>query len=168
MSTPSSDGCATCPVHNLANLKKLGVDMANWDYVVALAGNPNTGKSTVFKSDIVVVSCGAINSAAELTDGVHHLKLEVEDRAGNSIAKLFEVDVNSPPTPDVGRFVVMPFETTPGTPMLCRRILLLSGSAGDPRTMDVDSEFGRRPALDQVAGVPHRAQDGAGNHTNCR
>jgi ferrous iron transport protein B len=35
-------------VHHAANLKKLGVDMEEWDYVVALAGNPNTGKSTVF------------------------------------------------------------------------------------------------------------------------
>jgi ferrous iron transport protein B len=37
-------------VHNAANLKKLGVDMTEWDYVVALAGNPNTGKSTVFNA----------------------------------------------------------------------------------------------------------------------
>lgn len=44
----STAGCASCPAHNLANLQKLGVDMENWDYVVALAGNPNTGKSTVF------------------------------------------------------------------------------------------------------------------------
>ncbi len=42
--------CATCPAHHAANLKKLGVDMENWDYVVALAGNPNTGKSTVFNA----------------------------------------------------------------------------------------------------------------------
>ena len=42
--------CASCPAHNAANLKKLGVDMENWDYVVALAGNPNTGKSTVFNA----------------------------------------------------------------------------------------------------------------------
>ncbi len=42
--------CATCPAHNLANLVKLGVDMDSWDYVVALAGNPNTGKSTVFNA----------------------------------------------------------------------------------------------------------------------
>ena len=45
-----SQACATCPAHHLANLVKLGVDMKNWDYVVALAGNPNTGKSTVFNS----------------------------------------------------------------------------------------------------------------------
>ena len=43
-------GCANCPVHHAANLKKLGVDMESWDYVVALAGNPNTGKSTVFNA----------------------------------------------------------------------------------------------------------------------
>ena len=43
-------GCATCPAHHAANLKKLGVDMENWDFVVALAGNPNTGKSTVFNA----------------------------------------------------------------------------------------------------------------------
>lgn len=42
--------CENCPAHNLFNLKKLGVDMTNYDYVVALAGNPNTGKSTVFNS----------------------------------------------------------------------------------------------------------------------
>ena len=42
--------CATCPAHSLPNLVKLGVDMENWDFVVALAGNPNTGKSTVFNA----------------------------------------------------------------------------------------------------------------------
>ena len=47
---PGSPDCAACPVHHAANLKKLGVDMANWDFVVALAGNPNTGKSTVFNA----------------------------------------------------------------------------------------------------------------------
>lgn len=40
--------CADCPVHNVSNLKKLGINMGNFDFVVALAGNPNTGKSTVF------------------------------------------------------------------------------------------------------------------------
>ena len=42
--------CETCPVHNTENLTRLGVNMENWDYVIALAGNPNTGKSTVFNS----------------------------------------------------------------------------------------------------------------------
>ena len=42
--------CETCPVHNAANLLKLGVDMGDWDFAVALAGNPNTGKSTVFNA----------------------------------------------------------------------------------------------------------------------
>ncbi|MCX7611570.1 MAG: 50S ribosome-binding GTPase [Ignavibacterium sp.] len=40
--------CANCPVHNIGNLKKLGINMDDFDFVVALAGNPNTGKSTVF------------------------------------------------------------------------------------------------------------------------
>ncbi len=47
---PAKEACETCPVHHAANLKKLGVDMENWDFVVALAGNPNTGKSTVFNA----------------------------------------------------------------------------------------------------------------------
>ncbi len=47
---PAGAGCTTCPVHNLANLQKLGVDMTDWDFVVALAGNPNVGKSTVFNA----------------------------------------------------------------------------------------------------------------------
>jgi Fe2+ transport system protein B len=42
--------CETCPVHHAANLLKLGVNMKDWDFVVALAGNPNTGKSTVFNA----------------------------------------------------------------------------------------------------------------------
>jgi Fe2+ transport system protein B len=44
------ENCANCPVHNIDNLKKLGVEMDSWDYVLALAGNPNTGKSTVFNA----------------------------------------------------------------------------------------------------------------------
>ena len=47
---PVGAACATCAVHNIGNLKKLGVDMSDSDYVVALAGNPNTGKSTVFNA----------------------------------------------------------------------------------------------------------------------
>jgi len=46
----SSSACETCPIHNAAALHKLGVDMSDFDYVVALSGNPNTGKSTVFNA----------------------------------------------------------------------------------------------------------------------
>ncbi len=42
--------CEKCAVHNKSQLKRLGVNMENWDFAVALAGNPNTGKSTVFNS----------------------------------------------------------------------------------------------------------------------
>jgi ferrous iron transport protein B len=37
-------------MHNASNLRKLGVNMENADFVVALSGNPNTGKSTVFNA----------------------------------------------------------------------------------------------------------------------
>ena len=48
---PSAESpCEGCPAHNTRNLLKLGIDMDDWDYVVALAGNPNTGKSTVFNA----------------------------------------------------------------------------------------------------------------------
>lgn len=46
----SASSCTDCPVHNKESLKKLGLDMSDCDYVVALAGNPNTGKSTVFNA----------------------------------------------------------------------------------------------------------------------
>lgn len=42
--------CENCPVHNVDNLIKLGINMDKFDYVVALAGNPNTGKSTIFNN----------------------------------------------------------------------------------------------------------------------
>ncbi len=47
---PAVASCATCPAHHLGNLRRLGIDMTSWDYVVALAGNPNVGKSTVFNA----------------------------------------------------------------------------------------------------------------------
>ncbi|MEQ9231499.1 MAG: FeoB small GTPase domain-containing protein [Cyclobacteriaceae bacterium] len=43
-------GCQDCAFYNVAQLKKLGVNVDNADYVIALAGNPNTGKSTVFNA----------------------------------------------------------------------------------------------------------------------
>ncbi len=46
----NANNCETCPVHNTGNLKRLGIDMSSFDFVVALTGNPNTGKSTVFNN----------------------------------------------------------------------------------------------------------------------
>lgn len=46
----STSNCDTCALHNRANLVKLGIDLDQTDYVVAMAGNPNTGKSTVFNN----------------------------------------------------------------------------------------------------------------------
>ncbi len=48
--TVSQSACEDCAFHNVNSLKKLGIDTDNIDYVVALAGNPNTGKSTVFNA----------------------------------------------------------------------------------------------------------------------
>ncbi|WP_372775974.1 FeoB small GTPase domain-containing protein [Mangrovibacterium sp.] len=42
--------CESCALHNKANLVKLGIDLDQVDYVIAMAGNPNTGKSTVFNN----------------------------------------------------------------------------------------------------------------------
>jgi len=44
------ENCADCPIHDKLYLQKLGVNATNSDYVIALAGNPNTGKSTVFNA----------------------------------------------------------------------------------------------------------------------
>lgn len=40
--------CETCPAH--AQLEQMGVSMGGFDHLVALAGNPNTGKSSVFNA----------------------------------------------------------------------------------------------------------------------
>lgn len=42
--------CETCVHFNAEGMKKLGINTENFDFVVALAGNPNTGKSTVFNA----------------------------------------------------------------------------------------------------------------------
>lgn len=49
-SPPPKTACADCDVYRSAQLKKLGIDIERCDHVVALAGNPNTGKSTVFNT----------------------------------------------------------------------------------------------------------------------
>src|SRR5574339_1150042 len=40
--------CETCPAHT--SLAQMGIKLDKFDRVVALAGNPNTGKSTLFNS----------------------------------------------------------------------------------------------------------------------
>lgn len=46
----SEKGCETCPAYRPGNLIRQGINMTDIDFVVALAGNPNTGKSTVFNN----------------------------------------------------------------------------------------------------------------------
>ncbi|MGI8640997.1 MAG: FeoB small GTPase domain-containing protein [Pyrinomonadaceae bacterium] len=49
--TIPANNCGGCASNcNTAHLTKLGIKSGNFDYVVALAGNPNTGKSTIFNS----------------------------------------------------------------------------------------------------------------------
>lgn len=48
-SSASSAGCRGCG-NREASLIQLGVAPGRWDFLVALAGNPNTGKSTVFNA----------------------------------------------------------------------------------------------------------------------
>src|SRR5210317_611976 len=50
METKVKSACETCAHFNAEGLKKLGIKTDNFDFVVALAGNPNTGKSTVFNA----------------------------------------------------------------------------------------------------------------------
>lgn len=45
-----TSSCEGCPVYHAGALDRLGVDMTDCDFVVALAGNPNVGKSTVFNA----------------------------------------------------------------------------------------------------------------------
>lgn len=42
--------CESCAHYNADSLKKLGVHVNDFNYVIAIAGNPNTGKSTVFNA----------------------------------------------------------------------------------------------------------------------
>jgi Fe2+ transport system protein B len=50
MNDPIPQACETCPAFNAGHLTRLGISIDSVDFVVALAGNPNTGKSTVFNS----------------------------------------------------------------------------------------------------------------------
>jgi ferrous iron transport protein B len=44
------DPCATCAEHREQSLVRLGLSPDKWDCLLALAGNPNVGKSTVFNA----------------------------------------------------------------------------------------------------------------------
>jgi ferrous iron transport protein B len=43
---PVSAACERCPLA----VQRFGIDLEKWDYIIALAGNPNTGKSTIFNA----------------------------------------------------------------------------------------------------------------------
>jgi len=45
---PAIHNCETCPAH--AQLSQMGLKLEKFDRVLALAGNPNTGKSSVFNA----------------------------------------------------------------------------------------------------------------------
>ncbi|WP_010252047.1 ferrous iron transport protein B [Myroides injenensis] len=46
----AKSACDICDLNAAAELKKLGDLSGNFDYSIALAGNPNTGKSTIFNA----------------------------------------------------------------------------------------------------------------------
>jgi ferrous iron transport protein B len=48
--TLTTGACASCAEHREKSLVRLGISADRWDYLIALAGNPNTGKSTVFNA----------------------------------------------------------------------------------------------------------------------
>ncbi|KPK06215.1 MAG: iron transporter FeoB [Gemmatimonas sp. SG8_28] len=50
MTAGPAAGCAGCAAHREQSLVQLGIQLDRWDHLVALAGNPNTGKSTVFNA----------------------------------------------------------------------------------------------------------------------
>lgn len=47
---PAAPGCASCALAGVESLRRAGLPPGDPDAVVALAGNPNTGKSTVFNA----------------------------------------------------------------------------------------------------------------------
>lgn len=51
MNTNDNKSCKGCSVNcSAASLKRLGTEIKGFDYTIALAGNPNTGKSTIFNA----------------------------------------------------------------------------------------------------------------------
>lgn len=47
---PAPSPCDGCPVAAVSRLERLGMRLGPADHVIALAGNPNTGKSTIFNA----------------------------------------------------------------------------------------------------------------------
>jgi len=50
MQKVTNSACEGCELNQASNLKKLGINVENNNYIVALAGNPNTGNITVFNA----------------------------------------------------------------------------------------------------------------------
>ena len=50
MSDLLSGSCGSCSQHRTESLVRLGLNPDKWDILIALAGNPNVGKSTVFNA----------------------------------------------------------------------------------------------------------------------
>ena len=50
MPSPAPGACGGCAQHRAESLLRLGLNPDKWDVLVALAGNPNVGKSTVFNA----------------------------------------------------------------------------------------------------------------------
>jgi ferrous iron transport protein B len=50
MGAPATSPCVGCTEHRQQSLVRLGLNPDKWDVLIALAGNPNVGKSTVFNA----------------------------------------------------------------------------------------------------------------------
>ena len=48
--TPAAGACGGCSPQRADSLRQMGLNPDKWDFLIALAGNPNVGKSTVFNA----------------------------------------------------------------------------------------------------------------------